>query len=213
MKQILLHSIDLFKKATFWKKLIFRKAIFRIAYFFWRTVFLERQLFQKTLPSVAATFSEELLFYNVLFQKSYYFTTMVPFHSYTSYLFVNNEVISVPVRCSLNAGFLSCVSVIAQNCIIDGSTNVFARATFPEDTFFWNSWFSTANLVFTVTLFIYRLVINHTNTGVFRLKLPEGPRNNFLLIPWTKILLQICLGSIEQDYLSKNIKNLSFWGV
>ena len=120
----------------FGKSWFFRKAISRITYFFWRAAFSERLLFQKTLPSIAATFSEELLFYNVLFQKSYYFTTMVPFHSYTSYLFVNNEVISVLVRCSLNAGFLSCVSVIAQNCIIDGSTNVFARATFPEDTFF-----------------------------------------------------------------------------
>ena len=59
-------------------------------YFFWRTAFLERLLFQKTLPSIVATFSEELLFYNILFQKGYYFTATVPFHSCTTYLFVSN---------------------------------------------------------------------------------------------------------------------------
>ena len=58
--------------------------------FFWRTAFLGWLLFQKMLPSIAATFSEELLFYNILFQKSYYFTATVPFHSYTTYLFVSN---------------------------------------------------------------------------------------------------------------------------
>ena len=85
-----LHSINLFRKVTFWKKLIFQKINFRVTYFFWRAVFLEQLLFQKTLPSIAATFSEELLFYNILFQKSYYFTATVPFHSYTTYLFVSN---------------------------------------------------------------------------------------------------------------------------
>ena len=44
----------------------------------------------------------------------------------------------------------------------------FARATFSEDAFYWNSQFSTANLVFTATLFIYHLEIN---TRVFRFKL------------------------------------------
>ena len=39
---------------------------FRITYFFWRAVFLEQLLFQKTLPSIAATFPEELLFYFTL---------------------------------------------------------------------------------------------------------------------------------------------------
>ena len=89
-KQVLLHSINLFRKAILWKKLIFQKINFRITYFFWRAVFLEQLLFQKTLPSIAATFSEELLFYNILFQKSYYFTATVPFHSYTTYLLVSN---------------------------------------------------------------------------------------------------------------------------
>ena len=42
---------------------------------------------------------------------------------------------------------------------------------FPEDAFFWNSRFWTVNLVFTVTLSIYHLVINH---AVFRLKLAKG---------------------------------------
>ena len=89
-KQVLLHSINLFRKAILWKKLIFQKINFRITYFFWRAVFLEQLLFQKTLPSIAATFSEELLFYNILFQKSYYFTATVPFRSHTFYLFVGN---------------------------------------------------------------------------------------------------------------------------
>ena len=51
---------------------------------------LEQLLFQKTLPSIEASFSNEILFYNILFQKSYYFTATVPFHSYTSHLFVSN---------------------------------------------------------------------------------------------------------------------------
>ena len=89
-KQVLLHSINLLRKATFWKKLIFQKINFRIIYFFWRAVFLEQLLLQKTLRSIVATFPEELLFYNTIFEKSYYFTTTVPFHSYTSYLFVSN---------------------------------------------------------------------------------------------------------------------------
>ena len=72
------------------------------------------------LPSIAATFPEELLFYHALFQKSYYFTATVLFRSYTSYLFVSNYVNSVPVSCSLSAGVLSCVSIIAQSRIRDG---------------------------------------------------------------------------------------------
>ena len=44
--------------------MIFQKINFRITYFFWRVVFLEQLLFQKTLPSIAATFLEELLSYN-----------------------------------------------------------------------------------------------------------------------------------------------------
>ena len=81
---------NLFRKGTFWKRLIFQKINFRITYFFWRAVFLEQLLFRKTLPSIAATFSKELLFYNIVFQNSYYFTAMVPFHSYTSYLFISH---------------------------------------------------------------------------------------------------------------------------
>ena len=66
-------SINLFRKAILWKKLIFQKINFRITYFFWRAVSLEQLLFQKTLPFIAVclfrratflqnTFSEELLF-------------------------------------------------------------------------------------------------------------------------------------------------------
>ena len=73
-----------------WKKQIFQKIDFRITYFFWRAVFLEQLLFQKMLPSIAATFSEELIFYNMLFQKSYFFAATVPFLSHAFYLFVSN---------------------------------------------------------------------------------------------------------------------------
>ena len=74
-------------------------------------------------------------------------------------------------------------------------THVIARATFLEDAVF--SWFSTANLVFTVALSIYHLVINPFKVGAFRLKLPAGAQSGctipklFLLIQWTNILHQI----------------------
>ena len=50
------------------------------------------------------------------------------------------------VKRSLSAGVLSCVSIIAQSRIRDGSTNVFARATFPEELLFQKMlFFRTAN--------------------------------------------------------------------
>ena len=55
------------------------------------------------------------------------------------------------------------------------------------------------NLVFTLALSIYYLVIIPTNTEVFILKLPGSVRSGytskkiFLMIPWTKILHPICL--------------------
>ena len=64
--------------------------MFGIAYFFWRANFLERLLFQKTLPSITATFLEKLIFRNMLFQKSYYVTATLPLYNYTSYLSVRN---------------------------------------------------------------------------------------------------------------------------
>ena len=83
---------QLFQKSYSLEKANFSEKQFSAVYtyFFWKATFLERLLLQKTLLPVAATFSEELLFYNILFQKSYYFTATVPFHSYTSYLFVSN---------------------------------------------------------------------------------------------------------------------------
>ena len=65
------------------------KTIFRITYF-WRATFLERLLFQKTLPSIAATFSVDLLFNNTLFKNRYYFTATLPFHSHSFPLSVGN---------------------------------------------------------------------------------------------------------------------------
>ena len=77
-KELLFQSRYFCTASTFSEKLHSR-----ITYFFWRAVFLEQLLFQKTPPSIAATFSEELLFYNILLQKSNYFTAMVRFHRYT----------------------------------------------------------------------------------------------------------------------------------
>ena len=79
--------------------------MFRITYFFWRAVFLEQLLFQKTLPSVTATF-----FRRVSYGYSYGF-----FPRCTSYLFVGNQVNSVPAKWSLSAVVLSCVSIIAHS--------------------------------------------------------------------------------------------------
>ena len=59
----------------------------------------------------------------------------------------------------------------------------FARTTFSIDAVYWNSYFPTANLVFTVTLFIYYLVINPV---VFKFKIPGDAQ-----ITWAKILHKI----------------------
>ena len=68
---VLLHIINFFRKATFWKRLIIRKkAKLSITYFFWRVAFLEQPLFQKMLPCIAFTFWKKLVFYKILFQKS-----------------------------------------------------------------------------------------------------------------------------------------------
>ena len=104
--------------STFAEKLLFRKAIFRITYFFWRAAF-----FQKTVPIIAATFSEELTFYNILFQKSCYFTATHLFHSCTPHLFVSNKWTG-----------LSCVA-IAQRCIVK-------KVSWPNKVL-WNSYFLT----------------------------------------------------------------------
>ena len=74
----------------FGEKRIFQKSNTPHYLLFLESCLLEELLFQKTLPSIAATFSEEPLYYNILFQKSYYFTATVPFHIYASYLFVSN---------------------------------------------------------------------------------------------------------------------------
>ena len=53
----------------------------------------------------------------------------------------------------------------------------FARATFSQNAFYLNSYFLSANLVFTVTLFIYLLAIKPNNTRVFRFKLSGDAQN------------------------------------
>ena len=85
-----------------------------------------------------------------------------------------------------------------------------AYAAFSEDAVYWNSQFSTSNLVFTVTLFIYHLVIN---PGVFRFKFPGVHRvvhhseNDSIKYHEQKFCIKFAFqGSIEQDYLSKHVK-------
>ena len=64
-------------------------------------------------------------------------------------------------------------------------------------------------LVFMITISIYRLVINRTNTGVFRLKLPGGAWKIF-----NKNFASICFFGVALDRtIYQNIKNLSFWSV
>ena len=94
---------------------------------------------------------------------------------------------------------------------------VFARATFSEDAVFYDSWFSTANLVFTVTLSIYHLVFNPTNIGVLRLKLRAGTQmvhhsENFSVNTMKKYFASNLLsqGSNERDYLLKDVKSSVF---
>ena len=70
----------------------------------------------------------------------------------------------------------------------------------------------TANLVFTVTLSIYRLVINLFNAGGFRLKLPQACTENISINTIDKNFASNLLfqGSIEQNYLSDNKKISGF---
>ena len=78
---------------------------------------------------------------------------------------------------------------------------------------FQNSSFSTAGLVFTVTFSVYRLVINSTNTRAF--KVTRGCMENLSSNTMNKNFAYNLLfqGSVEQDYVSTNVKNLRFRGV
>ena len=84
-KHVFLHSINYFRRATFWKKVNFYKKQYSVlstflegylqsGYFFKRIIFYSSYLFKRAI------------FYNILFQKSYHFTAMLPFHSYISCL-------------------------------------------------------------------------------------------------------------------------------
>ena len=95
-KQLLLHSINYFRRAAFQKKVNFsNNSIRHYPVFSGELPFLEWLLFQKILSSIVAIFSEELLFYNMLFQNSCYFTATLPFHSDTSYLSLGNYLIPI----------------------------------------------------------------------------------------------------------------------
>ena len=100
-------------------------------------------------------------------------------------------------------------------------TPIFSKQlhTFSQELLFQKMlFFRIGNLVFTVTLSIYHSVINATNIGVFRLKLPVGAQIGcttpkiFLLIPWKKYFSSNLLsqGSHERDFLLKDVKNSVF---
>ena len=131
-------------------------------YCFWKTAFLELLLFQKTLPSIAATFSEEVLFTTYFFRRV---TPLIIIPASIYLLKVNNR--NTRTRCE-----------ICSKLTIKILEPEYQNTRIPE--------FATTDLVLTVTLSIYCLVIDLTGvTGVFRLKLPGSA--------WkTKILHQIC---------------------
>ena len=86
----------------------------------------------------------------------------------------------------------------------------FYKCYFSEVAVYWKMLFSTANFVFTVTLFIYRLVINPV---VFRFKFPGVYRkvhhseNHSIKYYEQRFCIKLAFqGSIEQDYLSKYVK-------
>ena len=75
-------------------------------------------------------------------------------------------------------------------------------------------------MLFTVILSIYDLVINPTNTRVFRLKLPEDAQSGctsqkiFLLIPWTKNLHWIYfLRAALNKTIYRKMKKIPIFGV
>ena len=84
-RQILLHSINFFKKARFWKKLLFQKSniphdlFFQESYLF-NGFFINRYLLQ------------QLHFQKSCFFRTYIFRRVKSFHSYTSYYLVINWV-------------------------------------------------------------------------------------------------------------------------
>ena len=136
----------------------------------------ERLLCQKTLPSIAFPISEICFFTTYFFRK-----VMLPFHSYTSFLCI--------YYCSkLRHRWLNKVSwpkKVLWNCYFLMKL-LFEKTTFSEPLFFKDPYFSrrscflkelifdTASLIFSVIFSIYHLVINLTNIGVCRLKLPAS---------------------------------------
>ena len=77
--QVLLHSINLFRKAILWKKLIFQKINFRIF-----VLFLESCFFRATTFSKDATFYSSCLFRRATFLQ-HTFSEELLFHSYGSF--------------------------------------------------------------------------------------------------------------------------------
>ena len=83
-RQVLLHSINFFRKATFWKNLIFQKAIVRSIYL----LFPENCLFRAAISSKDATFYSSYILRRALFLQHTFSEELL--HSYSSYAFASN---------------------------------------------------------------------------------------------------------------------------
>ena len=170
----------------------FRAVTFRSSFFFGRVVaqnkdiyrrvplieagtFAQHQLFQKSCVFEKPTFPGELPFQNGHFFKRRFLLQQQPFqksHFLTTYFF-RRVAIRWLHKILWNCYFL--IKLVFQSPYFL-RTPVFLKqlyisssATFSEDAVYWNSQFSIANFIFTVTRFIYRLVIS---PGVFRFKFP-----------------------------------------
>ena len=78
-KQVLLHSINFFRKATFWKKLVFQKS--NIPHYL---LFLESCFFRAVTFSKDSTFYSSYLFKRATFLQ-HAFSEELLFHSYASF--------------------------------------------------------------------------------------------------------------------------------
>ena len=117
-KQVLLHSINFFRTATFWEKQILQKC--NILHYL---VCLESHFYR------AATFSKDLTFHSCfLFQTSYFFRTyfyrrdtisQLYFFPQLHFLFISQQLCKLDTNYNKIVGVLSCVSIIAQSRIRD----------------------------------------------------------------------------------------------
>ena len=208
----IVYNENIYRKATFWSRYFGTASIFSKELHFWKKLIVQKSsilyypLFLESYLFRVATFSKDAIFYsNYLFRRA-------TFSQHRTATFWWNYFLSK--LHFQNLYFLRTPTFSEQ-------IHFFSKPTFSEDVVFLNSYFSTANLAFIVTLSIDYLVINPTNTRVFRLKLPRGCtkcwtiQKIFSLNTMNKNFPSNLLsqGSHEQNYLSANVKNFSFWSV